>query len=207
MAGIRGLEVTELSNDRRLMDPRRPNWTPGQPPAPPGPANAVATRPYTPNWTIPESTGARQPFDVEMKKPMGRIIGKAAGQGMRALGKLAPVAAGVDVVSRLGDYRIDDPEVDSSVAGTLRAVKAGDFGGAGRSLSKGALEAGMDVGSFAANTADLFVPGDAPVSRAYDRMLRGAFGDQLISNSGNTPDAGAGRGFVNPPAVSAFSKS
>lgn len=44
----------------------------------------------------------------------------------------------------------------------------------------------MDLGSFAANTADMLVPGQGP-SQAYNRALRNAFGDQLIDNSGNGP--------------------
>lgn len=60
------------------------------------------------------------------------------------------------------------------------------MGGAWRSLSKGALEAGMDLGSMAANAADLVVPGKNTVSSAYDRTLRSAFGDQLIGGPGGS---------------------
>lgn len=48
----------------------------------------------------------------------------------------------------------------------------------------------MDLGSFAANTADLFVPGTGP-SQAYNKMLRDHFGDQLVDNSGNNLEAPA----------------
>lgn len=92
-------------------------------------------------------------------------------------------------MANFNDYKIDDPEVDSSNTGTMNALRAGDLGMAGRSFSKGALETGMDLGSFAANTADLLVPGTGP-SQAYNRMLRNHFGEQLIDRSGNNADPG-----------------
>lgn len=53
----------------------------------------------------------------------------------------------------------------------------------------------MDLGSYAANTADFLVPGQ-PFSRGYNKMLRSQFGDQLVDNSGNEPDA-----QTQPPAI------
>lgn len=120
-----------------------------------------------------------------LSSPVTRFAGKAAG------------AAGV--IQNFNDYKINDPEVDSSNSGTMRALGNGDFAGAGRSFSKGALEAGMDLGSFAANTADLFVPGQGP-SKAYNRMLRDAFGDQLIDRSGNGPEGVQPRAASTAPA-------
>lgn len=114
---------------------------------------------------------------------VGRVVGKVA----PVVGAAAPLAAGADVVSHFNDYKINDPEVDSSARGTIRALGSGDFAGAGRSLSKGLLETGMDLGSAAANTADLVVPGKAPVSTRYNQMLRDSFGDQLVDKSGTPP--------------------
>lgn len=105
--------------------------------------------------------------------PVTRLAGKAAGVGA--------------VVQNFNDYKIDEPDVDSSASGTWSALRNGDFEGVGRSLKKGAVETAMDLGSFAANTADLFVPGTGP-SQAYNKMLRDNLGDQLIDNSGNNPD-------------------
>lgn len=98
------------------------------------------------------------------------------------LGALGPAALGADVVSHFNDYKINDPDVDSSAVGTFKALGNGDFSGARRSFSKGALEAGMDLGSFGANMLDYVVPGKAPVSTAYDGMLRQHFGDQLLAH-------------------------
>lgn len=141
-----------------------------------------------------------------------RALGKAAvGAGQvagAALRKLGPAAAGVDVVSHFNDYKINDPGVDSSAAGTWNALRDGDFNGAGQSLKKGLVETGMDLGSFAANTADLVVPGKAPVSTAYNKMLRDNLGSQLIDNSGSntataaTPAASAG-GTTGPSGAPA----
>lgn len=126
--------------------------------------------------------------------------GGVAAQSLRMLGKLAPVAAGVDMVSNFNDYKIDDPEVDSSAAGTFRALREGNYSGAGRSLSKGMLETGMDLGSTAAKTLDYVVPGKEPVSRAYNAMLRNQFGDQLIDKSGSPVAAPSPPNTVPAPA-------
>lgn len=124
------------------------------------------------------------------------VSGKAtflAGRGVRAAAPLVAgagkLAGAAGVMQNFNDYKINDPDVDSSVSGTWKSLRDGDFAGAGRGLSKGALEAGMDLGSFAANTADYLVPGKAPVSTAYNKMLRNNFGDQLVDNSGSNPAA------------------
>lgn len=109
----------------------------------------------------------------------GRAGALANSPGGRVVGKLAGAAG---VVSNFNDYKLNDPEVDSSATGTFNALKQGDLAGAGRSLGKGALEAGMDLGSFAANTADVFVPGQ-PFSQGYNRLLKSQFGDQLVDRT------------------------
>jgi hypothetical protein len=115
----------------------------------------------------------------------GRAVGSAASRlapAARVLGKIAPPIAAAEGLSHVNDYKLDEPGVDSSLGGTLRAVGSGDFAGAYRSAAKGAKEAAMDVGSFFANAADPFVPGKAPVSAGYNRSLREIFGDKLITH-------------------------
>lgn len=115
-------------------------------------------------------------------------IGYGAGRVAALAGRVAPLAgaaAAFQGAQHLGDYKIDDPSVDSSAGGTFSALRQGDFAGAGRSLSKSALEAGMDLGSAAASAVDLVRPG---TSASYDKMLRDKFGDQL---TGPTPAAPA----------------
>lgn len=111
--------------------------------------------------------------------PQGRAykLGSAAGRL-----KIGPLAAAGGVISNFNDYKINEPEVDSSAMGTIQALASGDFSGAGRSLSKGALEAAMDLGSFGATTADVFLPGQ-PASEAYRGLLQRTFGNQLVDNT------------------------
>lgn len=131
--------------------------------------------------------GPQQPGGkaYEVSRKAGSLIHESS-----PLRKVAPFAGraalGADVAANFNDYKIDDPSVDSSASGTFNALRQGDFAGAGRSLSKGMLETGMDLGSYAANTADIFVPGQ-PFSQGYNKMLRSHFGDQLVDNSGNGP--------------------
>lgn len=184
MAGIPGLDVTELMPERITVGPNGsavPNMgSPGNPAVGPnGSPQAQAFRglrtPPAPS-SVPGAAQATRAFRA----------GRAIAGGLRGA---APLAAGAAVAGHLGDFQIADPGVDSSAGGTLRAIGNGDFAGAGRSLSKGALEAGMDLGSAAANVADLFVPGKAPVSSRYGQFLRDQFGDQLVDNSGPAPAA------------------
>jgi hypothetical protein len=127
--------------------------------------------------------------------------GRALAPVAKAIGALGPAATGADVISHFNDYKIDDPSVDSSASGTLKSLRDGDFAGAGRSLSKGVLETGMDLGSAAANTLDYVVPGKAPVSTAYNKMLRGQFGDQLTPHSSVTAQADAAVQPIRAPAT------
>lgn len=126
-------------------------------------------------------------------------VGYGAGRVAALAGKALPLAgavAGVGTVQHLGDYKIDDPSTDSSVGGTFNALRKGDFAGAGRSLSKGALEAGMDLGSAAANVADLVRPG---TSASYDSMLREKFGSQLSGPKPAEPQPAAQPAGPTPP--------
>lgn len=82
MAGIPGLDVTEISDSRALTDPKIPNWTAGQPPPPPGPSTALID-PKRPNWTILDA-GARQPFDFEAQRPQPSPAQSTAWRSLRA---------------------------------------------------------------------------------------------------------------------------
>lgn len=124
------------------------------------------------------------------------MLGKAAYAGGRAVNALAPTAAslvrggvGAAVASQLGDYQIADPGVDSSAAGTFNSLRAGDFSGAGRGLSKGALEAGMDLGGSVAKGVDFLTSGKAGAEQGYNNFLRGQFGDQLRIGGAGAPAA------------------
>lgn len=162
---------------------------------PPGgvPRSAPYSAPFGATPYPPPGTGAAptvsQALGAERRlRTMSTTAGRAVGS---VAAKAAPIALAADVGSHFNDFKINDPSVDSSASGTFGALRRGDFAGAGRSLSKGMLETGMDLGSAAANIADVFVPGKAPVSSAYGRMLRSTFGDQLADNTGAPPTGGA----------------
>ena len=145
--------------------------------------------------------------------------GRVAATGLRAAGAMGPALAGGQVINHFNDYKINDPSVDSSAGGTLRA--AGNDIGQGNwsfpatraSLGKGALEAGMDVGSAAANALDFIAPGKNSISTAYGQSLRGTFGNQLqaapgVAAGGAAPapaaagGAPAGAGSATPSSAS-----
>jgi hypothetical protein len=152
--------------------------------------------------------------------PTGRSYGAGRVAG-KVLSRTAPLAAAGEVISHLGDYKLASPDnVDTSAAGTWNELKQGNLGRTGTSLGRGLAEAGMDLGSAAANIADLVVPGKAPVSSAYDAMLRRNFDlqknkdekaltpqqiERAAAQQTSLPPtgAGAGRGNVNPPMANA----
>lgn len=159
----------------------------------PGPQPASAKTVPTPSSSpAPAATRPAAPTPTGRGYRGGKVVGGA-------IRRLGPAAAGAGVVSSFNHYKINDPEVDSSAAGTFDAVKRGDFAGAGRSLSKGALETMMDLGSAGAQAADFIVPGKATVSGAYDRFLRNQFGDQLAP----APGVGAQPALEAQPAAAA----
>lgn len=178
MAYLDGIANPKIGPDR--ISPEAQQWRTlrGAPPnmGPQMPPNAAALRTSAPAMPAMPATPATPAAPAAPPSALARgaqRVGYIAGKVSRA----TPAAA----LAGFGDYQIDDPEVDSSAGGTLRAVREGDFAGAWRSLSKGALETAMDLGSSAAKVASLVAPG-APA--AYDRFLRGQFGDQLIGPGG-----------------------
>lgn len=124
---------------------------------------AAAPAPAVPPRNVPLNTGPAY--------KAGRAVGTVA----RVAG---PALAGAGVVGGMGTYKIDDPDVDSSASGTIRAVANGDFSGARRSLSKGALETGMDLAGSAAGAIDAVLPGQR-ATNALNSTLKSRFGDQL----------------------------
>lgn len=185
--GIDAIERRMTAADARLFaqDPG-----PGNPYVGRQPAAGPATSPL--RAAAPPPISDVRPTWREGTKGLsaGQKAQYVAGRTGAAMLRGAPaVVAGTGVVSHMNDYKIDDPDVDSSAAGTWNALKSGDLSGAWKSASKGALEAGMDLGSAASNALDYVVPGKAPVSSAYDQMLRNAFGDQLIRHGGSAAPA------------------
>ena len=104
--------------------------------------------------------------------------GKLAGKAVKAAGLPGALAS---TVSEFGDYKLkSDDDIDTSASGTFEDLKKGEFGRAAKGLGMGLGELGADLGSSVANTLDYVVPGKAPVSSAYDKLLRdsGLFKDK-----------------------------
>ncbi len=151
-----------------------------------GPAAGIGAMPAPPQAPAAPAPATTAAAPGGIGAAPANAAGRAYGAGNAAAkvvkGAL-PTAIGAGVVSDFNNYKINDPEVDSSAAGTFNAVRAGDFAGAAKSASKGALETLMDLGSTVANAADYVVPGKAPVSTAYNDMLKSKFGDLLVDNT------------------------
>ena len=195
------LQPVEPVRDPRTAFGRAAGSTPAAPgaataPTVVPPATAIDA-PRAPSGPITRGAGA-----------LGRVVGRAAAS---PLGKLAGVGGGLGLaalpITAGGNYRIDDPAVDSSAGGTIDALRRGDLGAAGRSVSKGALELGLDAGGFIADTADILVPGQ-PFKTGYDRAARRQFGDQLQiaqpdgAAPARTASAATPRASASPAAAS-----
>lgn len=192
ISAIPGLDVNELED---LGNPRNPSLKAGFSPE----AQAWQASRAAPQAAAPQMPS---PGGLRRAAQMAESAGGRVGQAVKAIGGLRSNiagAAGVGALQHFNDYKINDPDTDSSAMGTLRAIGKGDWGAAGRSVGKGALETLMDLGSGAANLADYVVPGKAPVSTAYNRMLRNHFGDQLQDNSG-AQQPGVNPGIVAKPS-------
>jgi len=166
---------------------------------------AVPERPQ-----MPSSGGLRR--TAQMAEKVGNTAGKLVSKipaGLRDWAKPSVITAlGTGALEHFNDYKLNDPDVDSSAMGTLRAFRDKGWDAGLASAGKGAIEAGMDLGSSVANLADYVVPGKAPVSTAYNRMLRNHFGPLLQDNSGTqqpgvNPEPVSGKPMGAPPAAGA----
>jgi len=122
--------------------------------------------------TAPTSSvkAAATPEDPRLLRKISEKVGGGAAQVVKRAG---PVGLAVQAGSNMGDYKIQSPEkIDTSLMGTLRDVGQGEFGRAAKGLGLGLAELGMDAGSFGANMLDYIVPGKAPVSTAYEKLLK-----------------------------------
>jgi hypothetical protein len=100
----------------------------------------------------------------------------------------APLVQKAAVASPLlgfNDYKLNEPGVDSSAAGTFKSLGSGDFTGAGRSLVKGAKEAVLDsasgVSKFVDGAAGV-VGADTGLARGLAQKVRGHYGDGVQIN-------------------------
>jgi len=134
-----------------------------------GPQKAAAPAASTPAPAAP-SKAATVPEDSRML----RKISEKTGSGLAKLLKRAgPIGLGIEAADSMGDYKLQRPDnIDTSAAGTMKDLMAGEFGRVGTGLKRGLGELALDTGSFGANVLDYIVPGKAPVSSAYERLVK-----------------------------------
>jgi hypothetical protein len=116
--------------------------------------------------------------------------GKLAGKAVKGAGIPGALAS---AVSEFGDYKLkSDDDIDTSASGTIDDLKKGELRRAAKGLGMGLGELGADLGSSVANTLDYVVPGKAPVSSAYDKLLRdsGLFKDKASAPTKEEATAG-----------------
>jgi hypothetical protein len=134
-----------------------------------GPQKAAAPAASTSAPAAP-SKAATAPEDSRML----RKISEKTGSGLAKLLKRAgPIGLGIEAADSMGDYKLQRPDnIDTSAAGTMKDLMAGDFSRVGTGLKRGLGELALDTGSFGANVLDYIVPGKAPVSSAYERLVK-----------------------------------
>ena len=110
--------------------------------------------------------------EASLLRRLSEGTGKVAGKVLRRAG---PAGLALEAASNFGDYKLkSDDDIDTSASGTIEDLKTGEIGRAAKGLGMGLGELGADLGSSVANTLDYIVPGKAPVSSAYDKLLRGS---------------------------------
>jgi hypothetical protein len=134
-----------------------------------GPQKAAAPAASTPAPAAPGKT-ATAPEDSRMLRKISEKAGSGAGALLRRAG---PIGLGIEAADSMGDYKLQRPDnIDTSAAGTMKDLMAGEFGRVGTGLKRGLGELVLDTGSFGANMLDYIVPGKAPVSSAYERLVK-----------------------------------
>ena len=134
-----------------------------------GPKKAAAPTASTPAAAAP-SKAATAPEDSRMLRKISEKAGSSAGALLRRAG---PIGLGIEAADSMGDYKLQRPDnIDTSAAGTMKDLMAGEFGRVGTGLKRGLGELALDTGSFGANVLDYIVPGKAPVSSAYERLVK-----------------------------------
>lgn len=146
-------------------------------------------------WVSDKLTPAAQVAEVSATE--GGLAGKAGrflGKASRMATPLVQKAAVASPLLGFNDYKLNEPGVDSSAAGTFKALGSGDFSGAGHSLVKGAKEAVLDTASgvskFVDGAAGL-VGADTGLARGLAQKVRGHYGDGVQINPSLTDQSPA----------------
>jgi hypothetical protein len=126
-------------------------------------------------------------------------VGKTVGTGLRALA--GPATVGAAAMSGFGDFKVNDPGVDSSAMGTLRELGKGNFSGAWDSAKKGAVETGLDLASGLAKTGDIFLPGQPLSTSLRDRV------NADLGPTGTIQPGAANPAAAQPAAAAPFTQT
>ncbi len=133
-----------------------------------GPQKAAA-----PAASTAPTTSVKAAATPEDPRTLRKISEKVGSGTAKLLKKAGPAGVGLEAISSMGDYKIQAPDnIDTSAAGTVKDLMAGEFGRVGTGLKRGLGELVLDTGSFGANMLDYVVPGKAPVSSAYERWVK-----------------------------------
>jgi len=181
--------VPSTAQDLRSFE--RPTAVPPSTPAPA--AAAVDAAPAVAEAATPAASG--------LAESAGRTVGNLA----RTAAPLLRTAALTAPVYGFGDYKINDPGVDSSASGVIGNALRGNFAGAGAGLRQGAVEAGLDSISGIAKTGDALagVVGLHPgLAQAFDGKVRGDIGNQLVPNAPAASKGAASLRTQDPSQVS-----
>lgn len=121
----------------------------------------------------------------------GRMLGRATSTVAKLAGKTAVTAP----LAGFGDYKINEPGVDSSASGVAANLLSGNFSDAWKGTKKGAVEAGLDSMSGIAKAGD-FVAGmvgaDPQLAQQLDTRVRSDLGGFLVPQEGQpTPQQAA----------------
>ena len=134
-----------------------------------GPKKAAAPTASTPATSAPVKAAAA----AEDPRLLRKISEKVGSSAAALLKRAGPVGLGIEAAGSAGDYKIKSPDnIDTSLMGTARDIGQGEFGRAAKGVGLGLAEFGMDAGSFGANMLDYVVPGKAPVSSRYEKLLK-----------------------------------
>ena len=175
-----------------FADAKRRFWPGASAPAVPGaPKPSVGLKDFA-----SAARGVSPSMTGEASSIAAHNVGMRVGGALKAAAPLARGAGLTSLASGFGDYKLNDPGVDSSAMGTVKdfgdmagSALSGDIKGAfaakerlGAGLRKGLLETGLDVASGVARTGDA-IAGLAGFKPELTRTLRdrveGDLGTQL----------------------------
>lgn len=157
-------------------------------------------------WVGDKAAPAAAPVEAATtgaaKTGLASRAGRVLGKGARLATPFVQKAAIASPLLGFNDYKLNEPGVDSSAIGTVRAVGAGDFSGAGRSLVKGGKEAVLDTASGVSKFVDGaagMVGADTGLARGLAAKVQAHYGDGVSVHPSLTAQPPQGGVAQQPP--------